>query len=76
VLKKVNICQTGFPKLNFEKKHFPVSDKKFRKPRMKLKIFLGQFPNPWWQGWVVMPKNVKKPKSLHPNVHDGLQNLI
>ncbi len=21
------------------------------------------------QGWVVIPENVKKPKSLHPNVH-------
>jgi hypothetical protein len=68
----VKIRQTGFLKLNLEiipKTHFPVFAKNFCKPWMKLKIFFFQFPNPWALGcqvWVVMPKNVKKPKLLHP----------
>ncbi len=41
----------GAPKIklwNYTKKtHFPVFATNFRKPEMKLKIFLCQFPNPW-----------------------------
>ncbi len=47
----VKICQTGLLKLNFEtrpkKRIFPVFAKNFRRPWMKLKFFLCQFPNPW-----------------------------
>jgi hypothetical protein len=46
----VKICQMGLPKLNFEtrqkKTHFPVFAKNFRRPLMKLKIFVCQFSNP------------------------------
>ena len=58
----VKICQTGLLKLNFETRHFPVFAKNFRRPWMKLKIFVCQFPNSklGCQGWVVIPQNVKK----------------
>jgi hypothetical protein len=66
----VKICQTGLLKLNFEtrpkKRMFRCVPKIFCRPWMKVKIFFGQFPNPWaptplgCQGWVVIPQNVKK----------------
>ena len=47
----VKICRTGLQKLNFEiipkKTHFPAFAKNFRRPWMKLKNFVCQFPNPW-----------------------------
>jgi hypothetical protein len=58
-----------------KKTHFPVFAKNFRRPWMKLKIFFCQFQNLGplgYQGWVVIPRNVKKPKSLHPTAQLGL----
>jgi hypothetical protein len=52
--------------------HFPVFAKNFRRPWMKLKFFFANFqilPPLGCQGWVVIPQNVKKSKSLHPTVH-------
>jgi hypothetical protein len=47
----VKICQTGLLTLNFEiipkKCIFRYLPKIFHRPCMKLKIFLGQFPNLW-----------------------------
>jgi hypothetical protein len=63
----VKICGTGLLKINFEitpkKTHFPVFDKNFRRPWMKLKIFFANFQTLGplgCQGWVVIPQNVKK----------------
>jgi hypothetical protein len=74
----VKICQTGLLKLYFEiiyqKTHFPVFAKNFRRPWMKLKNFFPSFQilGPLGcQGWVVIPQNVKKSKSLHPIVYVG-----
>jgi hypothetical protein len=73
----VKICQTGLLKLNFEtrpkKRIFRFLPKIFRRPRMKLKIFFCQFPNPWdlrvsgMGGYT--SKCEKKSKSLHPSTH-------
>jgi hypothetical protein len=63
----LKIRQTGFLKL-YQKKHFPVFAKFFRKPCTKLNIFFVNFSilGPLGcQRWVVIPQNVKKPKSLH-----------
>ena len=54
-----------------QKTHFPVFAKNFRRPCMKLKFFFANFQirGPLGcQGWVVIPQNVKKSKSLHPNI--------
>ncbi len=52
-----------------KKTHFPVLAKNFRRPWMKLKIFFANFQilGPLGcQGWVVIPRNVKKAKITAP----------
>jgi hypothetical protein len=59
--KMVKIRKKGFLNLNFEiipKNAFSFLPKNFAS--------LGTLG---CQGWVVMPKNMKKPKSLHSNTH-------
>jgi hypothetical protein len=49
--------------------HFPVFAKNFPKPWMKLKLFFANFQifGPLgYQGWVVLPQNVKKAKVTAP----------
>jgi hypothetical protein len=46
--------------------------KKFSQAMDEVKFFFGNFQilGPLGcQGWVVLPQNVKKPKSLHPSVY-------
>jgi hypothetical protein len=53
-------------KLCVYKKAFPVFAKKYSQAMDEVEIIFASFQirRPLWcQGWVVMPKNVKKPKS-------------
>jgi hypothetical protein len=70
----VKICQTGLLKLNFEtrpKKAFSGFCQKFLQAMDEVEnFFFANFKilGPLGcQGWVVIPQNVKKTKSLHPN---------
>ncbi len=57
---------------NYTKKtHFPVFAKNVSQAMDEVEIFFANFQilGPLGcQGWVAIPQNVKKPKSLHPSV--------
>jgi hypothetical protein len=49
-----------------------VSKKNFLKIFLLNTVYFPNFANPWTlgcQGWVVIPQNVKKSKSLHPTLY-------
>jgi hypothetical protein len=71
----VKICQTGLLKLNFEtrpKSAFFGFCQKFPQAMDEVENFFANFQilgSLGCQGWVVIPQNVKKSKSLHPSGH-------
>jgi hypothetical protein len=78
----VKICQTGLPVLNFEiipkKRIFRFLPKISAGHAWSWKFFFANFQvlGPLGcQGWVVIPQNVKKSKSLHPSAHGAQINF-
>jgi hypothetical protein len=69
----VRIRQTGLLKINFEtiqKNRIFWFLPKFSQAMDEVEFFFANFQilgALGYQGWVVIPQNVKKPKSLHPN---------
>ncbi len=78
----VKICQTGPLKLKcviLPKNAFSGFCQKFSQAMDEVENFFCQFSNPWAlrvSGMYGHPQNVKKPKSLHPNILGSVFQLI